>query len=323
MVILTQAVGRISRLSPESVPAESLWFAGKDLPVWIYRVNRRPAGTLFDSPPGDVLPAFAANLKAAGEVRKGGRYQRIWRVGNVESDEQDRSVAGRVGWSRTDVQIANVWDDGAKAWRDEFVSSEVSATAPFWFDATQRYLGVLRHPTFEPKVVSSVLESMLNRAELRLNRSGRPTNVVWGVDPVIDRREFQSWLDSTDVLTGIDFVFLRPNQDAEELFEHLFERIDRLEANKIKESITARDLAAGLSKEGLRNDRESSALIDAAARAYGYIVARGRRGQTKVLFDQRKDLMSETAESVGTTWNSAVQSVRSAVRRVARRLTHG
>lgn len=308
-------------MSPESVPDESQWFAGKDVPVWIYRVNRRPAGSLFDGKLDDVLTSFTTNLRAAIEIRTGGRYQRIYRVGNVASDEAERSVSGRLGWSRTDVQLATVWDDQAKAWQDEFVSSEVSATAPFWFDANQRYLGVMRHPSFDPKAVSSVLGGMLNRAEVRLRKA--PPTVVWGVDPVVDRREFQSWLETTDVVTSVDFVFLRPNPDAEEAFEHLFERIDRLQADKIRESITARDQAAGLSKDGIRNDPESNALITAASRAFGYIVARGRRARRKVRFDQRQDLMSETAESVGPTWDSAVQSVRLAVQRAVRRSSSG
>ncbi|CQD08083.1 hypothetical protein BN970_01560 [Mycolicibacterium conceptionense] len=162
---------------------------------------------------------------------------------------------------------------------------------------------------------------MLNRAEVRRNNG--LANIVWAVDPVGDTGEFESWLSQTDRVSSVQFVFERPNPDAEEEFEHLFERLDRLESKRITERIVARDGSTGLSKDGLRNDPTSKAFIAAAAAAFGYIVAKGSRGKKRVAFDQRRDLMTETVEAVGVTWDSAAQSVRTAVQRAVGRSDSG
>jgi hypothetical protein len=308
-------------LSPESVAGESPWFAGKDLPVWIYRVNRRPAGSLFDEPLPDVLDALSANLLAAPEGRTGTRYQREWRVGNVETNAAERGLTGRIGWSRSGEQTTNVWDENDRAWTDTVVPSKTSAAAPFWFDADRRYLGILRHPSFDPPIISSVLEKMLNLAEARRNDGF--ANVTWAVDAVGDTSEFRSWLDRTDAVTFVEFVFERPNPDAEEEFQDLFDRLNRLEAEKITERVVAQDKTAGISKSGLLHDPTVASFMAAAAAAFGYILARGRQGSRKVKFDQRRDLLTETAETVGVTWDAAEQSVRDAVKRATGRSKNG
>lgn len=308
-------------MSPESVPEDSPWFAGKDLAVWIYRINRRPVGSLFDEPLPDVLEALFANLTAAPAAMLGTRSQREWRVGNIELNSSDRSLTGRIGWSRSGEQNQNIWDDDARAWVDTVVPSKTSAAAPFWFEADRRYLGILRHPSFQPRVLSSVLDYMINMAEARRGRG--LANVNWAVDAVGDRSEFQSWLDRTDAVTLVEFVFERPNPDAEEDFENLFERLDRMEAEKITERVVAQDKDAGISKAGLLHDPTATSFIAAAGAAFGYIVAKGMQGGRKVNFDQRRDLMTETVETVGVTWDSAAQSVRAAVKRAVGRSNNG
>ncbi|CQD08077.1 hypothetical protein BN970_01559 [Mycolicibacterium conceptionense] len=67
-------------------------------------------------------------------------------------DVSDRSLTGRIGWSRTGEQITNVWNDTDKAWVDTVVSNETSAASPFWFAADRRYLGYLDILHFDPKL---------------------------------------------------------------------------------------------------------------------------------------------------------------------------
>lgn len=118
-------------------------------------------------------------------------------------------------------------------------------------------------------------------------------------------------------------MFERPNPDAEEEFEPLFQRMNTMKAELIAERIAAQDARAGLDKEALLNDETAKRYIAAAKAAFGYIVARGRRGNKKVRFDQRQNLMSETTDTVGVTWASATTGVREAVRRAERRAGRG
>ena len=311
-------------VSPESIPDDAPWFAGKDLQVWIYRVNRRPAGTLFDEPLTDLEKHFQLNLEYASEVTTGRRYQREWRIGNVQATD-DAAISGRLGWYRHGEQITNVWDDKTKAWVDTVVTSDTSAAAPFWLETGTRFLGVLRHPSFKPRAVSQVLAELLNAAERRRAREatgGLPV-VIWAVDPVVDEQEFRSGVERTDAVRSVQFVFERPNPDAEEEFAPLFARMNALKAELIAERIAAQDDRTGLDKEALLNDETSKGYIAAAKAAFGYIVARGRRGSKKVRFDQRQNLMSETTDTVGVTWSSATTGVGDAVRRAERRAGRG
>ncbi|GAA4293015.1 hypothetical protein [Mycobacterium paraffinicum] len=309
--------------TPKADPEERPWFARKNLLVWIYRVNRRPAGTLFDDaePLPDVLDHLFQNLNAAPEVTTGRAHKREWRVGNVERNETDRSLRGRIGWSRSGEQLAIVWDAGARAWVDTVVADEASAAAPFWFEAERRYIGILKHPSFEPQVLSSVLEQMLNIAEAR--RTEDFPTVAWAVDAVGDTAGFRSWLERTDAVTSLEFVFERPNPDAEDEFRELLERMDRLKSQKISDRVVAQDPAVGIDKAGLLHDPVSLAFMAAAGAAFGYIVGRGRRGSRKVKFDQRRNLLTESVEAVGPTWDSAAEGVRAAVERALGRSKNG
>lgn len=294
------------------------WFAGKNLDVLIYKVNRRPIEAdlnLFE-PPADSLDHLNDTFRRQNKpVTSGRRYQREWRVGNLGYDPSEGSLTGMLGWSRSGEALTNVWDEEAQEWRDEVVTSEASGVAPFAFLRGQRFIGVLRHPSFTESTVQWVLTEVLNRAERYL----RVPTVVWAVEPVGDPSEFYAWLDDAESITELKFVFERPNPDGEEAFEELFERLDRLEAEKISEQITARDKDAGLNKEGLRSDAVTNAFIAAAMAAFGYVVGRAYRGGKKVTYDQRQQALREPIENVSSEWSSATEQVLGAVRRVTQR----
>lgn len=233
-------------------------------------------------------------------------------------------MTGIIGWSRSGEQLANVWNDDSKSWVDEMTANQVSATSPFAFSVDKRYIGILKHPTFKPMVVAGVLQEMLNRAEARRDDAvaGIP-NVLWGVDPVGDRSEFKAWIDRTDAVTSLEFVFMRPNPDAEDAFQHLFDRLDALESSKICERIVARNPETGINKQGLQQDATSGAFITAAMAAFGYVVGKGFRNGRKVKFDQRQNMMTEEIEHVGSTWESATLNVKDAVQRATGRAADG
>ena len=48
-----------------------------------------------------------------------------------------------------------------------------------------------------------------------------------------DLQGFYQWVASTDRVVGVEFVFKRPNPDAEREFEELFARMNELEASQI------------------------------------------------------------------------------------------
>lgn len=294
------------------------WFAGRELPVLVYKVNRRPMGgdpQLFEPPP-DVLDHLLGTLRRVRQpVRSGRRFRREWRIGNLAQDSNEGSLTGMIGWSRSGEVLSNVWDEETQEWTDVVVPNELSGVAPFAFLREERLLGVLKHPSFEERTIQWVLTEMLVRGE---RQSNLPT-VNWAVEPVGDPREFEQWLNEAETVAELKFVFERPNPDAEDAFEELFARLDRLEAEKIRETITARDKQAGLNKEGLRADRTTQAFITAAMAAFGFVVGTAYRGTRKVVYDQRSQALREPIQSVAPDWPSATEQVTEAVRRVIRR----
>lgn len=298
------------------------WFAGKDLAVLVFKVNRRPVTadpSLFE-PPADSLEHLDETLRRLRRpVRSGRRYQREWRVGNLNLDDFEGTLTGMLGWSRSGEALTNTWDEDAQEWQDVTVASEASGVAPFAFLQERGFIGVLRHPSFTESTVQWVLTEMLNRGE----RQSRVPTVNWAVEPVGDPSEFDQWLDAADSVTELKFVFERPNPDAEDAFEELFARLDRLEAEKIRETITARDQRVGLSKEGLRSDPVSRGFIAAAMAAYGFVVGKAYRGGKRVVYDQRNQALREPVNDVQPDWPSATEQVLDAVRRVTRRRRRG
>jgi len=303
---------------------EGHWFAGKAVDVLIYRVNRRPLSgepmLFFEERPEDVLAHLHDILGDLQPVKSGRRFQRDWRLGNKTFDAAAGVMTAQLGYSRAGETIGNVWDEETQSWTDWVVQTNASAVAPLAFvrdddDVESRFLGVLRHPSFEEDTVAWVLTEMLNRAEHR-NRLPR---VEWAVEPVGDPKEFYEWLRTTDQVTELQFVFKRPNPDGEESFLDLFQRLDLLEADKIRENITARDPNTGLNKAGLMSDSTTRGFIAAAMAAFGFVVGKGRRRGKKVRYDQRQKALRQKVEDVSPEWDAATEDVLNAVRTALRR----
>ena len=308
--------------SPAAVEPTQRWFAGKDVDTLLYKINRRTpvAGPTLFEPPEDVLGHLEEALSFSVSYETGRAYKRLWHIGNKVFDYRADTLTGRVGWTRSAEVLAPVWDDGRQEWADRVVPGDVTVVAPFVFVANGRYLGVLRHSTFSETTIADVFKQILNRGEARRTEP----STEWDVEPIGDEQEFYDWVDSTDRVLNVEFVFKRPNPDAEREFEQLFARMDGLEASQIREKIAARDADRGLNKQALRTDSISRAFIAAAMAAFGYVVGIGFRRSRRVKYDQRRQVARERIENVAASWDGATEEVLNAVRRArARRQQDG
>jgi hypothetical protein len=298
---------------PAAVEPTQRWFAGKDVDTLLYRINRRTpaAGETIFPQPESVLAHLEEVLAVSVPVETGRAYKRLWHIGNKVFDYRAGTLTGRVGWTRPQEVLAPVWDDGRQEWADRVVPGDVTVVAPFAFTGDGRYLGVLRHSSFREKTIADVFIQILNRGEARRRESGTD----WDVEPIGDVQDFYDWVDSTDRIVNVEFVFKRPNPDAEREFEQLFARMNELEANQIREAISAQDADRGLSKQALRTEPISRMFIAAAMAAFGYVVGRGFLHGRSDTYDQRRRVARERIENVAASWDGATEEVLQAVRR--------
>ena len=289
------------------------WFAGRDVDVILFRVNRR-SDTLFQ-PPLDVLEHMRVVLRTPRTVETGKRFKRQWRAGNKVFDSAAGTLTGMIGWARSAEALSTTWDEQTQSWIDSVVPENISAVAPFAFDSRRRYLGVLKHSSFTEQNIVEVFTSLLNAGE---RETGIPPATDWAVEPIGDEQEFYHWVDLTDRILAVDFVFRRPNPDAEEAFQELFERLDAHDAKQIYEKIVARDRRRGLRKDALRTEPTTRGFIAAAMSAFGYVVGTGIKAGKQVKWDQRRRAARGRLEHVATAWDSATDQVLDAVRRSER-----
>jgi hypothetical protein len=288
------------------------WFAGKDVNTLLYRVNRRiPAAQTLFSQPENVLDHLEQALAVSVSYETGRRHKRLWHIGNKRFDRTAGTLTGRVGWTRSTETFTPEWDDERQEWADRIVPGDVTVVAPFAFIADGRYLGILRNSTFSETTIADVFRYMLNAGEAR--RVERSTD--WDVEPIGDLQGFYEWVDSTERVVAVEFVFKRPNPDAERAFEQLFERLDDLAAGQIRDLITAGDDRRGLNKQALRNEPVTKMFIAAAMAAFGYLKGRGVTRDRRVTYDQRSQVARERIENVSASWDGATEEVLEAVRR--------
>jgi hypothetical protein len=308
--------GDQGRRAPTGDPT-LLWFANKDADALLYKINRRPpvAGETMFTQPADVLDHLEEALAASVSYETGRANKRLWHIGNKVFDHPAETLTGRVGWTRpTEVQ-APVWDEVRQEWTDRVQAGDVTVVAPFAFIADGRYLGVLRHSSFSEKTVADVFRQILNRGE---GRRAEPST-DWDVEPLGDLQEFYQWVAATDRVVNVEFVFKRPNPDAEREFEQLFTRMDAMKARQIRELIAAQDNERGLDKEALVTEPTNRGFSAAAMAAFGYIVGKGYLQGRWDTYDLRRHTAREHIEDVSPTWDGAAEEVLNAVRRARTR----
>ncbi len=300
---------------PSNAGVSEPWFAKPNVEVLFYRINRRPIGgdpSLFHPDP-DLLSHLQRVLEPTEPASSGRRNRREWRLGSLEFDTSAGTFTGRLGWARTGEALGVTWDAPSHAWLDRVVAKDDGAVAPVAFTLDGRVLGILKHPSFTTEtVLDDVLTQILNKGE---EVSGFPTT-QWSVEPLGDERDFYSWLDSVDQLLVLRMIFERPNPDGEPEFDELSERLDRYHADQITEEIRARSDETGLQKTEVQNDPTTRGFLVAALNhAFGRIWAKGKRNGRSVSYDQRKQVLRQSLDFVGSDWETATSNVLGAVER--------
>lgn len=295
------------------------WFAGKDVEVMVYKINRRPLSgdpQLFRRP--ELLEHLETVLSGGHFAITGRRFQRRWRTGDrrVEGD----AMTGLIGWSREgQVQPGHSYDEATESWLPEAHVESHSAVAPFAVIREGHYIGVLRHPTFQADSVAAALQALLNLGETL--RTIPTTD--WMVEPVGNEPEFLDWLTRVDRITEVRFVFRRPNPDGEDRFQHLFDRMDRMHADQIEQSVKQHNPDAGLDRDALMDDPEIQEFLAAAMEAFGYVAGEGYVRGKRTAYNQQDRVLKEPVENLDGDWDRARSVVTSVLRRIAGRRRDG
>lgn len=290
------------------------WFSGRDTDVLLYRVNRRPLdmGTLFEGlyeeqQPEDSLRHVQENLLDFEPLAvTGTQYRRYWYVGNIRVDLQRGYMTGRIGWRRDLETVEEDYDPATRSWRDQIRPGQRTAVAPFAYLREGHYLGVLHHPDFTERNVPDAFRQLLNNAE---TEKEQPTT-DWDVEPVGNTQEFYDWLRRTDRVTRLDFVFKRPNHDAEPEFRAIWAQLDEFKAKTMRHQI-ATDATAetGLNTHAILQDPTVKGFLMAAMAAFGYAIGRGVRLGRVVTYDQRSQVARARLADVAPDWEAATTQV--------------
>ncbi len=264
------------------------WFAGKQVPVLMYRINRRPrpkGGNLFADEPNDFLAHLADCLLFGEVVTTEGRGSiRHWRLGNRVLVENLGAITGWVGYTVENTEEQEEYDDSSRSWRLSLALTERRASAPFVVVAEGRYLYVAKHPTFAEGTIPAIFEDLLNRGE---QRREAPTT-LWAVEPVLDEEHFQHWLERTAVLDTLVFHVKLPNPDAADSFRQIDAYLKSMRAGELQHKLTPRDPDIGLNKE-IEQEPISQRLMEMTRRGYARIRAKGKTaGGTVRVYDQRR-----------------------------------
>jgi hypothetical protein len=273
-----------------SDPADGVkppWYADKDLPVLLYRINRRPSDQQSLFAAGE-LPSFLDHLEEAllfgTPVVTGRSYQREWLLGNREINSDYRYLSGWIGYDTTGPGRRDYYDGSTKSWATELIEEQRTAKAPFAIAAETRILGVAKHPSFSSGTLAVVFEALLDGRE---NADLPAPAVDWAVEPLLDEPGFEQWLRETVLLERVTFSVKLPNPDAAESFAELSEHILKMDAN-LTHTLTPRDKRRGLSKD-FQQEPISQGLLEMARRSYAQVTARGRSGLNRVRDYNQKD----------------------------------
>jgi hypothetical protein len=291
------------------------WFAEKEVPVWFFKVNRRPLAqpTFLADRIEDPLLHVAEVLPFGEPVETGRAHKRIWRLGDRELDVDMAILTGQIGWERPERREAGRFDQERKSWIDVVEETAAIAHAPFLYDGVTTGLAVLGHRSFEPDTIAFVFTALLNRGEQR-----RGATAEWNVEPLLDVGTFRDWLSRTDVIERVAFVAKLPNPDILPEFQPLLDRLEARRAAALREIWEARDEEEGLHK--IEDDPDARQMIAMAERGYGHVTARGHSTDgSRAYFNQRRvarsrptpPLPSTVGEMVGVFIDFALSRLRS------------
>lgn len=284
---------------PES--SESPSFAGQPGEFILFRVNRRPLDeqNLFTPElPPDVFEHFVRVLAPGYEVVTGRRHQRTWRVGGIQTHEDDRTLTGRLGWiPRGGEEVVPEWSDLEKDWLSATATTRGGRIVPFGFDGDTRLLTVLADRSSPPATVAAVFEQVLRDNERELAEQDRSTE--WSVEPILDAHEFIEWLESLEVVNVVSFTARLPNPEPRDAFRDLAERMEARRATEYTETLKS-DREEGL--QAVQDDPYVQQAIAMGEHGFAKLRGRGQRDGRESRFSQSREVASEHVEAMPPTW---------------------
>jgi hypothetical protein len=282
------------------------WFADRESGTLLfYRVNRRALRqvSLFAEQPLDFFDHVTSVLPFGEAVDTGRKYQRRWRLGNKEVDVARRLLTGQIGYERPDERPTDRYDEESKAWVDAIDVTESTARAPFVIDGVSRNLVILQHPTFLENTLAVVFTTLLNRGE---QRREFPTT-EWDVEPILNEREFLTWLRTADAVEEVRFNAKLPNPEGKSEFEPVWSRMQDRKAKAIREILEASDPDRGL--VGIEEDTIARAYIAMASQGFGYVTGKRKYEGRDDSYDQRKQVMKRRVGPLTSTWSGVILQI--------------
>jgi hypothetical protein len=294
--------------------AQMPWFAGRPGRLLVYRVNRRPkyADTLLPAEiPSDVFGHFIRMLEPGYEVVTGRHHQRIWRVGGIRIDGEERMLTGRLGWQTKEDEVISQWSEEAMDWLTQTAEPKERKLMPFGFDGDSRLLSVLTDGS-APSTIAAVFEKILRENEQELLE---PTT-DWSVEPVLDRQDFLTWLGTLDVVTSVSFTAKLPNPEPGEAFDELYKRLVHSHATQHTETMRSER------EEGLfevEHDRDISQAIAMGQQGFATLRGKGTRDGATKSYSQTREVASESVEELPTGWDEMRALIAELLRGALRR----
>ena len=280
------------------------WFAGKNVDVYLYRVNRRPlevnAPVMFPKFSPNVMEHAYRVLDLSTSVTDGGnKRRREWKIGNLETDPSFEALTGRLGTTKEGSVVDHVFDEETKQWNDVARLQEDTTLTPFALLSDMRVLAIAAHPKISEVAAPRIFEKLLNNGEGKLPV---PTT-KWAVEPILDDRGFEDWIRQVDRVTKVKFVFKRPNPDGAEDIQEMMDRLLLLKAESISEEVKAADGEVGLDKDELSRDPLMRKLRAAAVRSFAQVTARGYDRGALVRYKQKKSVARTSIGSASASWD--------------------
>jgi hypothetical protein len=278
---------------------EAAWFGGHKGKLLVYRVNRRPFPSGELAPielPQDAFEHFVDRLVAGYQVKRGRANKRVWQVGGIEVDHDQRQLTGRLGSQPVRRGMVPKWLDDQKDW-----DLQVGETAgeiellPFGYDGESRLLTVLQHGK-AAGTIATVFQTILYDNEMKLHE---PTT-VWSVEPLLDTSTFLSWLRDTPVVQSVSFTARLPNPESLPEFGDLPGRIKRIGAIQHEQSFRAPP------GDTLRGVNEDSGFQEGMAMGrHGFATLKGdgeRADGSHTAYRQAEKVAYEHLDSLPSSW---------------------
>ena len=216
-------------------------------------------------------------------------------MGGIELDVSDQVLTGKLGWEPIGKEVVTEWSDEDKDWHSSTATPHGGRILPFAFDGSSRVLTVIRDSSSTANTIAHVFEQTLQDNEKELED---PTT-EWGVEPILDPRDFEEWLESVDVVGRVTFSARLPNPGPDDAFEDLAERMKKRQATRFTEAFYS-EKETGLS--GVEEDPDFKQAVEMGRRGFATLSGTGNRGGRQVSYRQNERVARERVEDLPNSW---------------------